>query len=152
MTIPNPRLSLVLLLAAAAAACAAPTTPCAPTLGMAWIRAALPGSTMLAGYAVVRNDCAAPATITGADGADFAGVSMHATIDGGGVSRMRESGPLTIAPGQSLAFAPGGSHLMLIKPRRALPEGAKTRIALVLADGRRIAAEFTVRRDAPQAR
>jgi copper(I)-binding protein len=146
------RLCSVLAVVAAFAACAGPATPCAPTIGSPWIRAALPGSSMLAAYAVVRNDCAAPVTIAGADGVDFAGVSIHATTDAGGVSRMREAGPLAIAPGRTLAFAPGGSHLMLMQPRRALPEGATTRIALVLSDGRRIAADFTVRRDAPDAR
>jgi copper(I)-binding protein len=151
MTIPTLRLALALLLAASATACAAPAAPCAPVLDSAWIRAALPGSTTLAGYAVVRNGCAAPVSIVGADGADFAGVSIHATIEEGGMSHMREAGPLVVAPGTTLRFAPGGSHLMLMQPRRALPEGATTRIALVLADGRRLAADFVVRRDAPGA-
>jgi copper(I)-binding protein len=149
MQIPSPRVRCALLLAAASAACAAPQPPCAPTLESAWIRAALPGSAMLAGYAVIRNACAVPMTITGAEGGDFAAVSIHATIDEGGVSRMRADGPLVLAPGTMLRLAPGGSHLMLSDPARPMPEGARAAISLVLADGRRVTGDFVVRRDAP---
>jgi copper(I)-binding protein len=38
---------------------------------------------------------------------------------------------------------------MLMHPRRALPEGTVVQLELVLADGRRIPADFTVRRNAP---
>jgi copper(I)-binding protein len=38
---------------------------------------------------------------------------------------------------------------MLMGPVRELPEGAHARIRLVLADGRRVFAEFPVRREAP---
>ena len=149
MRIPSLRVLPALLLAAASAACASPQPPCAPVLESAWIRAALPGSPMLAGYAAIRNDCAVPMTITGAEGTDFGSVSIHATIDDGGVSRMRAAGPLVLAPGTTLRLAPGGSHLMLMDPARPLPEGASTSISFVLADGRRVTAPFVVRRDAP---
>jgi copper(I)-binding protein len=143
---------LATLFAAAGSACAAPDAPCMPTLEAAWIRAAPPGATTLAGYAVVRNGCAAPVTVVGAESADFGSVSMHVTVDVDGVSRMREAEPIVVAPKASASFVPGGSHLMLMQPRRALPEGATTAVRLVLADGRRIAADFVVRRDAPAAR
>jgi copper(I)-binding protein len=40
---------------------------------------------------------------------------------------------------------------MLMQPAKPLAEGARARIRLVLADGRRIAADFVVRREAPPA-
>src|SRR5687768_15585686 len=102
MPIASLRLSFASLLAAVGAGCAAPSTPCAPTLEATWIRAALPGAGALAGYGVVRNDCPAPMTIVGAESADFEAVSIHSTVDAGGVSRMREAGPLVVAPGTSM--------------------------------------------------
>jgi copper(I)-binding protein len=149
------RRALLLLVAALAAttggACAASTAPCAPTLAAAWIRAAPPGSTMLAGYAVLRNACATPVTVVGADSPYFASVSLHATMDAGGVSHMHAAGPLEVAAKASLHLAPGGTHLMLTGPVKALPEGASARIHLMLADGRKVAADFPVRREAPRA-
>jgi copper(I)-binding protein len=124
-------------------------TACLPTLVAPWVRAAPPGTMMLAGYAVVRNDCAAAVTIVGAESLDFASASMHETVVEQGVSRMRATGPLVVPAHAQVAFAPGGRHLMLMGPARALPEGATARIRLVLADGRRVFAEFSVRRDAP---
>jgi copper(I)-binding protein len=143
-------LCLVAVIAATTGgACAAPKASCAPTLEAAWIRAAPPGSTTLAGYAVLRNACATPVTVVGADSPDFASVSLHATMDMGGVSHMHAAGPLEVAAKASLALAPGGTHLMLMDPAKALPEGASARIRLVLADGRNVAADFPVRRAAP---
>lgn len=149
MRILSLRLAFAGLLAAAGTACAAPAADCTPTLEAPWIRAALPGSTMLAGYVVVRNECAAPVTIVGADSAEFSSVTMHETVDEGGISRMREAGRIVVAPHSTQRFAPGGSHLMLMGPAKALPEGARASVRLVLADGRRISADFEVRRDAP---
>jgi copper(I)-binding protein len=138
----------------AAGACAAPPAPeaCAPRLESAWVRAAPPGAAMLAGYATVRNDCAQPVRIVGAESLDFASASLHATVDEGGVSRMRAAGALDVPARGRLVLAPGGTHLMLMGPAKALPEGARARIRLVLADGRRVFAEFEVRREAPPAR
>jgi copper(I)-binding protein len=154
MRILSLRLAFAGLVAAAGTACAAPatSTSCTPTLQAPWIRAALPGSTMLAGYVVVRNDCPAPVAIIGADSPDFSSVTIHQTVDEGGISRMREAGRIEVAPHATRGLAPGGSHLMLTGPAKALPEGARATVRLVLADGRKISAQFEVRRDAPPQR
>ena len=64
---------------------------------------------------------------------------------------MRHAGDLVVPAGGELRFAPGGLHLMLMRPGRDFAEGDTVRIALVLADGRTLEAEFPVRRDAPPA-
>ena len=145
------RFAALALAIAPLGACAAPPAPedCLPTLESAWVRAAPPGATMLAGYARVRNDCATPATIVGAESQDFASAMVHVTSVEGDVGRMRESGELVVAAKGSLVLAPGGTHVMLMGPKRALPEGSRARIRLVLADGRKVFAEFEVRREAP---
>jgi copper(I)-binding protein len=142
----------------APAACSAGSDPahpvagaaCLPTLVAPWVRAAPPGATMLAGYVLVRNDCADAVTIVGAESLDFASASMHETVVEHGVSRMRATGVLVVPAHAQVAFAPGGRHLMLMGPARALNEGDQARIRLVLADGRRVFAGFAVRRDAPR--
>src|SRR5688500_16048347 len=104
----------LLLAAVALGACAAPpASECLPTLESAWVRAAPPGATMLAGYAVLRNDCAKPVTVVGARSSDFSSASLHATVSADGTRRMRPAGSILVAPGTQLALAPGGTHVML---------------------------------------
>jgi len=80
---------------------------------------------------------------------DFGMPMIHRTVEEGGVSRMRPAGRLEVPPGGELRFEPGGLHLMLMRPLRPLAEGDVARIRLVLADGRRLFAEYPVRREAP---
>lgn len=104
---------------------------------------------MLAGYATVKNECAKPIVIVGVESMDFADAMIHRTVVENGVSRMRPAESLQVPAKGKLQFAPGGTHLMLMRPGRALSAGAKARIRLILADGRRVFAEYEVRREAP---
>lgn len=96
----------------------------------AWIRAAPPGSTMTAGYARLRNAGPRPLTVSGAATPGFAAAELHQTVVEDGVSRMRHGEPLRVAPGARAALEPGGWHLMLMGPTRALPAGARVPVAL----------------------
>jgi copper(I)-binding protein len=127
----------------------APSADCRPVLEKAWIRAAPPGVPMLAGYAELRNDCATPVTIVGAESLDFASASIHETVIENDVSRMREVGPIDVPAHGRLVLEPGGRHLMLMDAARPFAEGEHARARLVLADGRRVFSEFQVRREAP---
>lgn len=146
MNVTRPMTGLILALLASAAVGA---EACTPTIAKAWVRAAPPGASSLAGYLVLRNECAEPVTVTAVESLDFAAPMIHRSVEEGGVSRMRAAGDLEVAAGGELLFAPGGLHLMLMSPRRKLAEGDVARIRLVLADGRRLYAEFPVRRTAP---
>jgi copper(I)-binding protein len=136
-------------LAAASAAVANPAT-CLPKVEQAWIRAAPPGATVLAGYATVRNDCARPFVLTGVAGRDFVMAMVHETKLANGRSTMRHAKRTPIAAHGEFRLAPGGYHLMLMHPKRALPAGTVLRLELLAADGRRVPADFTIRRDAPK--
>ncbi len=138
---------LIALLSASAAVAAPPS--CAPVVDQAWIRAAPPTAMTLAAYARVRNGCARAVAIVGARSVVFGGAMLHATATTGGMSTMREATLLRVPARGDLRFAPGGNHIMLMAPHGALPEGRRVRIELLLSDGRAIAADFTVRRDAP---
>jgi len=113
----------------------------------AWIRSAPPGAMMLAGYASLRNDGDAAVIVTAADSADFGSVSLHESIEEGGVARMRALDRVEIKPGASVVFAPGGKHLMLMRPKHELKPGDSVKIHLDTNSGG-AAAEFVVR-DAP---
>ncbi len=114
----------------------------------AWIRTAPPGAMMLAGYASLRNDGDAPVTVAGADSADFGAVSLHESVEEGGVARMRALDRIEIKPGASILFAPGGKHLMLMRPKRELKVGSSVKIQLDTLTGG-VAADFVVRDAAP---
>jgi len=113
----------------------------------AWIRSAPPAAMMLAGYATLRNDGDMPITVTGADSADFADVSLHQSVEENGVERMRPLGSVEIAPGASLEFAPGGRHFMLMRPKRELSAGDQVKIHISTNSGNDATAEFAVRDD-----
>ena len=142
-------LGLMAVLSASAAVGAAPD--CMPVIESPWVRAAPPGAASLAGYLVLRNPCEAAVEVAGVESKDFGMPMIHRTVVEDGVSRMRPAGKLVVAPGGTLRFEPGGLHLMLMRPLRPLAGGDVARIRLVLADGRRVFAEFPVRREAPAA-
>lgn len=143
------RLLLGLIIALPASAAVGAESGCRPVIEQPWVRAAPPGARTLAGYLVIRNPCAETVVVTDVESLDFGMPMIHRTEEVDGVSRMREAGELSLPPGAELRFEPGGLHLMLMRPLRPLREGDRARIRLVLADGRRVFAEFPVQREAP---
>ena len=139
-----------LLLLASPSAVVASTPDCLPKVEKAWIRAAPPGATSLAGYAIVRNDCPRAVSLGGIKGRDFVMAMVHFTRMENGVSRMRHAKSTPIPARGLVRFEPGGRHFMLMHPKRKLPEGAIARLELRLADGRRIPVDFAVRREPPR--
>ena len=115
----------------------------------AWIRIAPPGAAMLAGYATLKNAGDAPFVVTGASSADFGDVSLHESFGKDGIERMRPLGDLTIAPGTSVAFAPGGRHFMLMDGRRELKAGDVVKIHIATKSGPGADADFMLRDAAP---
>lgn len=138
----------LLLLAGASAAVAKPAT-CMPVAEQAWIRAAPPSATALAGYAVLRNPCGRPFAIRDVSSPVFAMGMIHETIVDKGVSRMRHAKSLPLPARGMLKFEPGGKHMMLMHPRRVLKEGDRVRLVLKLANGQKLDIDAVVRREAP---
>ena len=114
-----------------------------------WVRTPPPGAVALAGYAVLRNSGDAPVIIHGAHSPDFAAVSIHETTEADGVERMQALDAVEVAPGASVVFAPGGKHLMLMRPSRSLSSGAAVKIHFDTNDSDGVDASFIVRDDAP---
>lgn len=110
----------------------------------AWIRAAPPGATMMAGYATLKNEGDAPVTVLTVQSDAFRMTSLHETIVVGEVAKMREIHRIVLAPGEDLHLRPGGRHLMLMQPRHEVAVGEKVAIRFMLADGQRIETRFEV--------
>jgi len=100
---------------------------------------------MAAGFARFDNDCDNAATIVSASSPAFADTTVHASSVVDGISRMRAIPELRVGPHTVAEFKPGGLHLMLMQPKRALHNGDKIPVEFHLADGRTIRAEFTAR-------
>lgn len=124
---------------------------CLPKFEQAWIRSAPPGSTALAAYGVLRNDCPQPFVLKRVSSPDFAMAMIHETRVEKGVSQMRAADDLVVPANGRLEFAPGGTHMMLMHPTRKLKDGDRVELQLGLSGGARIRAQFEVRREAPPA-
>lgn len=110
----------------------------------AWLRY-IPGGAPAAGYFTLANRGDAPLSLVGAECPDFGRVMIHRTIERGGISTMRPVRELTVAPGKSVEFAPGGYHLMLMRPAHPLRPGGRLPVTLRFADGSSLAVEFVVK-------
>ena len=141
------RASAALMLALAAAFAAAPAfaADCLPKVEGAWIRMPPAGLPMMAGYARISNPCKAPLAIVGAHSTAFADTSLHETRIENGMSRMRATSALRLAPGGSAVLAPGGFHLMLMNPVKPLHAGDRVAVEFTLEDGRRFSVPFEAR-------
>lgn len=111
----------------------------------AWIRAAPPGAVVLAGYATLGNESDATVEIVAATSGDFARVELHEMSMREGVMRMRALDRAVVPARGTLDLAPGGTHLMLHEPKRALVPGDRVEIVLRDASGVDHVATFEVR-------
>lgn len=110
----------------------------------AWIAEAPPVATVLAGYAVLVNNGNRPLRIDGAGSKDFGAVQIHEMSMDGGVMRMRELKQIEVPAHGRIELAPGGTHLMLLEPKRALKAGDSAALTLRCGGARR-EAKFTVK-------
>ena len=116
-----------------------------------WIRAAPPGARAMAGYITLRNEAAQPLRLVEASSAAFEAVGIHESYEEDGMARMRAGPALEVPAGGSVALAPGGLHLMLLRPIRPVAEGSTIIVDLVTASGDPLPVVLTVRRAADAA-
>lgn len=111
-----------------------------------WIREAPPGAEVMAGYVVVHNPDAIPHVLVGASSPGFAKAMLHQTRETNGVATMVHLKRIEIPAGKAIAFAPGGYHIMLMKPKHHYQAGDKVPVTLRFADGETLTASFVVRK------
>lgn len=110
----------------------------------AWIRL-IPGDAPAGGYFTFRNGTNQPAVLVGANSNAFGHVMMHRTTEERGLSRMLPVDRVEVPAGGTLAFAPSGYHLMLMRPSQKVAVGERIPITLEFTDGHKITAQFEVR-------
>ena len=75
-------------------------------------------SSMTAGYGKLTNATDQAMKIKLLSAENFSTAEMHETISEKEISRMKLLEEITIAPGKSFTFSPGGAHLMLFDPNK----------------------------------
>ena len=106
----------------------------------AQVRDLLPGRDTTAGYFVLRNNSAATVTLTGATSPHARSIEMHRTFTKDDRVRMQRVREYAIEPGEEVAFAPGGLHLMIFGVKD-MPEPFI--INLQFSDERQVCAPFS---------
>lgn len=116
----------------------------------AWLRAVPPVSPVMAGYFELTNNADQTLTLVGAKAA-FAGMAMlHDTRTGDdGQRAMEHLASVPIKPGESVRFAPGGKHLMLMDLSAVPPAGERRDVCLTFSDHDDLCVPFQVRHNAP---
>ena len=80
------------------------------------VKKPIPGMGMGAGYFALTNNAQQSVVITRVTSPQFGSIEMHESVIEDGVARMIEFNDLTLQPGATVEFAPGGKHLMLMQP------------------------------------
>lgn len=109
-------------------------------VGHPWSRPAAKGGTA-AGFTTLTNQNKEPVVLVAVKTDGAASASVHQTVETGGVFSMKAVPQLSIAPGQTVTFAPGGYHVMFSGLKAALPQGGKLPATLTFRKG---AASFLV--------
>lgn len=78
-----------------------------------WARASIPGTENGAAYATLENLNEETVKITDISSEVSDVAEIHRHIMSGNVMKMKEVNPLSIAPGETIKFQPGGYHFML---------------------------------------
>lgn len=121
------------------------------SIDQAWIRAAPPNSSAMAGYFTINNPTADKLTLISATSPQFGAIEFHETVTRDGNSRMIRHKSLTIAAQDVMTLQPGGKHLMLFRAAPQPNEGDVVIINLAMRSDAgqaiRHRVEFEVKRD-----
>ncbi len=116
------------------------------TVEDAWIRAAPPGTEVMAGYLTLVNDTGDTAALVSVSSPQFRVVELHRTTMDSEVARMVALDRVEIPARGRVALEPGGTHLMLIDPEYELREGDRADLVLRFADGWTLEVNVPIRR------
>lgn len=138
----NGRAASALLFAAGLAFAPGPTfaDEAGMTLSGAWVRSVLP-SRPAAGYFTLKNDTGMDRKIVSASSSACGMLMLH--LSKGDHMAMVDS--VDVPAHGSVSFAPGGYHLMCMKPGEQVKPGATVQMTLTFDDGGTLTAGFPVR-------
>ena len=96
----------------------------------AWVRAMPPSQQGTAAYFSVTNRGIETLQIIGVSSDLSPRVEMHSSTLVDGMMRMQQIHSLSVAPGQTIDFTPGGKHLMLMEMERMPQPGEQVELCL----------------------
>ncbi len=111
----------------------------------AWVREAPPMAKNLAGYVELMNASNESIIVESITSPFFQKVKMHDMSLHNGMMHMSHLDSVSLPPGGSFSFEPGGKHLMLMKPKQRIKAGLIIPIVFKLHSGKTIAFDFEVR-------
>lgn len=140
------RLAAAFALALAAGAPAFAAAPAdALRFSEPWIREAPPTAKVMGGYFELENPTAKPLKLVGITCPAFGEVQMHSMVEEEGRMKMVHHRSWPVSAHGAVHFAPGGNHLMLMRPVRPLKAGETVKLEFDFgAAGRRVVS-FPVR-------
>jgi periplasmic copper chaperone A len=134
----------VLLVLSATAPCASAQAPSGLKLSGQWLRFIM-SSLPAAGYFTLSNATAMAETLTGASSPACGMLMLHKSVRKNGTESMVMVPSVKVPAHGKLRFAPGGYHLMCMKPTTAMRRGKTVPVTLNFADGKSLSASFPVR-------
>lgn len=111
-----------------------------------WVRATTIDRT--AGYMTIKNNGAAGDVLLSAESEIAARVELHRTTMENGIAKMSPLDRVDIAGKKTLAFEPGGRHVMLIGLKRKLEVNELVPVTLVFERAGRVEVQFVVQKSA----
>ena len=135
-------LAFALALCGIGAAHAADTPNVQATNG--WVRV-LPGTLPAGGYVTFANRSDRVLSIVGAESPQYGEAMIHRSSTDGGMGRMEMVDSVPLPAKGTVAFAPGGFHVMLMQPKQAVKPGDKVTVTFTLSDGEKIPATLLAR-------
>jgi copper(I)-binding protein len=79
------------------------------------VRQPIPGQDKTVAYFTVSNQGSRPVSLVAARAEGVGAIELHTTVRDGDMVRMRRLREVSVAPGESVVFEPGGRHLMLFR-------------------------------------
>jgi periplasmic copper chaperone A len=114
-------------------------------IGHPWGRATPPGAQVAGGYLSVTNTGTTADRLLEVRSAAADRVEMHEMFRDADIMRMRRlDHGLAVPAGKTITFAPGGYHLMFVKPARAWAVGDRIKATLVFEKAGKVDVEFAV--------
>jgi copper(I)-binding protein len=109
-----------------------------------WSRATPKGAPTAIGYMTIKNDGTTPDRLVGGSVEVAREFQLHSMVMENGVAKMRELKAVDIAAGQTVAFKPGGSHIMFVGLKQPLHEGEHVKGTLSFEHAGTVQIEYDV--------
>jgi copper(I)-binding protein len=110
-----------------------------------WSRATVPGTTLAAGYMVIRNSAEDRDRLLSVSSPRARKVETHVTLKDGDIMRMREVQGYEVPGRGRVELKPGGAHLMFVDIKQPFKQGEKIPVTLRFEKAGEVKVELQVR-------